>query len=102
MKRHSTIALLAAILASPMALAVGTGPTHPDNPHGTMPEAGTESTRNPTQAPVPRDTDPRVQGSGQQTSPAEQSVDPRLPGMDGSGSEGSAAGQGDAGSGQQR
>lgn len=101
MKRHSIIALLAAVLASPLALAVGTGPTHPDDPHSTMPDAGTESTRNPTQAPVPRDTDPRVQGSDPQTPPAEQSVDPRLPGMDGSGSEGTA-GQGDAGSEQQR
>lgn len=101
MKRHSIAALLAALLASPLALAIGTGPTHPDNPHSTMPEAGTDSTLNPTQAPMPRDTDPRIQGSDQQTPPAEQSVDPRLPGMDGSGSEGTA-GQGEAGGNQQR
>jgi hypothetical protein len=50
---------------------------------------------------MPRDTDPRIQGSDQQTPPAEQSVDPRLPGMDGSGSEGTA-GQGKTGGGQQR
>ncbi len=81
---------LAAALTAPLALAIGTGPTHPDNPHGTMPDAGTESTRNPIQSPEPRDTDPRVQGNDPESPPLEKPVDPRLPGMDGSGSEGTS------------
>ncbi|MCO7514304.1 hypothetical protein NJF44_12155 [Pseudomonas guariconensis] len=87
--------LLAALLASPLALAVGTGPTHPDNPHTPAPNPGADSTLNPVERPMPRDTDPRIQGNDPDSPPAEQTDDRNLPGMDGGGSEG-MRGQDDA------
>ncbi|MEX5344018.1 hypothetical protein, partial [Pseudomonas sp. I2] len=74
--------LLAALLASPLALAVGTGPTHPDNPHTPAPNPGADSTLNPVERPMPRDTDPRIQGNDPDSPPAEQTDDRNLPGMD--------------------
>ncbi|MBF8753676.1 hypothetical protein [Pseudomonas guariconensis] len=95
MKRPRTW-LLAALLASPLALAVGTGPTHPDDPHNTAPKPGADSTLNPIERPVPRDTDPRIQGNDPDSPPAEQNDNRNLPGMDGGGSEG-MRGHGDGG-----
>lgn len=82
--------LLAALLASPLALAVGTGPTYPDDPHNPAPQPGVDSTLNPIEKPMPRDTDPRTQGNDPESPPAQQNDNRDLPGMDGSGSEGSA------------
>ncbi|WP_252089019.1 hypothetical protein [Pseudomonas sp. MWU13-3659] len=80
--------LLAALLASPLALAVGTGTTYPDDPHSPAPQPGVDSTLNPIEKPMPRDTDPRIQG-GDPDNPAARQNDGRdLPGMDDSGSEG--------------
>lgn len=92
-----TSLLLAALLASPLALAVGTGPTHPDDPHNPAPQPGADSTLNPIEEPMPRDTDPRIQGSDPESPPARQNNNRDLPGMEGSGSEG-AGGQGGNGS----
>ena len=39
--------LLIALLASPLALAAGTGPTYPDDPHNNAPQPGVDSTLNP-------------------------------------------------------
>ncbi|PYB80899.1 hypothetical protein DMX11_02280 [Pseudomonas sp. LB-090624] len=88
--------LLIALLASPLALAVGTGPTYPDDPHSSAPQPGADSTLNPIEKPMPRDTDPRIKGNDPDSPPAEQTDDRDLPGMGGSGSEG-AQGQGDTG-----
>lgn len=90
--------LIAAVLASPMAFAVGTGTTYPDDPHSPAPQPGVDSTLNPIETPVPRDTDPRIQGNDPDTPPAKQNDDRDLPGMDGSGSEGSQ-GSGNSGAG---
>ncbi|NIE74785.1 hypothetical protein F3J45_10105 [Pantoea sp. Ap-967] len=80
--------LLAALLASPLALAIGTGPTYPDDPHNPAPQPGVDSTLNPIEKPMPRDTDPRIQGDDPENPPAKLNDDRDLPGMDGSGSEG--------------
>ncbi|MFJ4157474.1 hypothetical protein ACIPZF_22060 [Pseudomonas sp. NPDC089752] len=84
--------LLAAMLAAPMALAVGTGTTYPDDPHNPAPKPGVDSTLNPIEKPMPRDTDPRLQGNDPDSPPAKQNDNRDLPGMDGSGSEGDGAG----------
>ncbi|WP_449432843.1 hypothetical protein [Pseudomonas putida] len=91
--------LLAALLVSPLALAVGTGPTYPDDPHNPAPQPGVDSTLNPIEKPMPRDTDPRIQGSDPESPPARQDDNRELPGMDGSGSEGGGR-QGGTGTGQ--
>ncbi|MDH0650022.1 hypothetical protein N5D48_13800 [Pseudomonas sp. GD03858] len=80
--------LLAALLASPLALAVGTGTTYPDDPHNPAPQPGVDSTLNPIEKPMPRDTDPRIKGNDPQRAPAEQNDARDLPGMGDSGSEG--------------
>ena len=80
--------LLIVLLATPLALAAGTGPTHPDDPHSSAPQPGADSTLNPIEKPMPRDTDPRIQGNDPDSPPAEQNDNRDLPGMDGSGSEG--------------
>jgi len=85
---RSTLLLLA-LLTSPLALAVGTGPTYPDDPHNPAPQPGVDSTLNPIEKPMPRDTDPRIQGNDPESPPARQNDNRDLPGMDGSGSEGS-------------
>ena len=90
--------ILAALLASPLAWAVGTGPTYPDDPHNPAPQPGVDSTLNPIEQPMPRDTDPRLQGTDPQDPPARQNDNRDLPGMDGSGSEGSGRQGGDGGS----
>ncbi len=92
--------LLAALLASPLAWAVGTGPTYPDDPHNPAPQPGVDSTLNPIEKPMPRDTDPRLQGTDPQDPPARQNDNRDLPGMDGSGSEGTGGQGGDAGGGK--
>lgn len=46
--------LLIALLASPLALAAGTGPTYPDDPHNNAPQPGVDSTLNPIEKPTPR------------------------------------------------
>lgn len=80
--------LLAALLASPLAMAVGTGPTHPDDPHKGAPTPGVDSTLNPTQDTMPTNPDSRVQGNGPDSPPARQEHDnPGLPGQKGTGSE---------------
>ena len=88
-----TSLLLVALLTSSLALAVGTGTTYPDDPHNPAPQPGVDSTLNPIEKPMPRDTDPRIQGSDPQSPPAKQNDSRDLPGMDGSGSEGTG-GQG--------
>lgn len=80
--------LLIALLAAPFAMAAGTGPTYPDDPHNPAPKPGADSTLNPIEKPMPRDTDPRIQGNDPDSPPAEQNNNRDLPGMDGSGSEG--------------
>ncbi|MBK5001036.1 hypothetical protein IAE37_003312 [Pseudomonas sp. S31] len=90
--------ILVALLASPLAWAVGTGPTYPDDPHNPAPQPGVDSTLNPIEQPMPRDTDPRLQGTDPQDPPARQNDNRDLPGMDGSGSEGTAGQGGDGGS----
>ncbi|MGY3018618.1 hypothetical protein ACVWZ5_004177 [Pseudomonas sp. TE6283] len=80
--------LLAALLASPLALAAGTGATYPDDPHNPAPQPGVDSTLNPIEQPMPRDTDPRIKGNDPDSPPAEQNDDRDLPGMGDSGSEG--------------
>ncbi|MBV4541979.1 hypothetical protein [Pseudomonas vlassakiae] len=90
--------LLVALLTSPLALAVGTGPTYPDDPHNPAPQPGVDSTLDPIEKPLPRDTDPRIQGNDPESPPARQNDNRDLPGMDGSGSEGSGR-QGGKGSG---
>ncbi|WP_176507972.1 MULTISPECIES: hypothetical protein [Pseudomonas] len=90
--------LLVALLTSPLALAVGTGPTYPDDPHNPAPQPGVDSTLDPIEKPMPRDTDPRIQGNDPESPPARQNDNRDLPGMDGSGSEGSGR-QGGKGSG---
>ncbi|MBF8747916.1 hypothetical protein E2H86_15640 [Pseudomonas putida] len=92
--------VLAALLATPMAWAVGTGPTYPDDPHNPAPQPGVDSTLNPIEKPMPRDTDPRLQGSEPQDPPARQNDNRDLPGMDGTGSEGAGGQGGDGGSGK--
>ncbi|MFF5867266.1 hypothetical protein [Pseudomonas sp. NPDC012596] len=92
-----TSLLLATLLAAPLALAVGTGPTYPDDPHNPAPKPGVDSTLNPIEKPMPRDTDPRIQGNDPESPPARQNDNRDLPGMDGTGSEGTG-GQGGAGS----
>ncbi|EKT4467505.1 hypothetical protein QEL93_002916 [Pseudomonas putida] len=87
MKLHRTC-VLAALLASPLALAAGSGPTHPDDPHSPAPQPGADSTLNPIEKPMPRDTDPRIRGNDPDSPPAEQNDNRDLPGMDGGGSEG--------------
>jgi len=56
-----------------------------------------DSTLNPIEKPMPRDTDPRIQGNDPESPPAEQNDNRDLPGMDGSGSEGTTGRQGDSG-----
>ncbi|MBC3451480.1 hypothetical protein [Pseudomonas mosselii] len=80
--------LLAALLASPLAFAAGTGATYPDDPHNPAPQPGVDSTLNPIEKPMPRDTDPRIKGNDPDSPPAEQNDDRDLPGMGDSGSEG--------------
>lgn len=80
--------LLLALLVSPLALAAGTGPTYPDDPHNQAPNPGADSTLNPIEKPMPRDTDPRLQGNDPDSPPAQQNDNQDLPGMDGTGSEG--------------
>ncbi|MER2298798.1 MAG: hypothetical protein ABS956_15065 [Pseudomonas sp.] len=94
---RSTLMLLA-LLTSPLALAVGTGPTYPDDPHNPAPQPGVDSTLNPIEKPMPRSTDPRLQGDDKQNLPSTPQDNRDLPGMDGTGSEG-AGGQGGNGSG---
>ncbi|MFJ4354007.1 hypothetical protein ACIPZ5_24325 [Pseudomonas sp. NPDC089428] len=98
---RSTLLLLA-LLTSPLALAVGTGPTYPDDPHNPAPQPGVDSTLNPIEKPMPRDTDPRIQGNDPQSPPARQNDNRDLPGMDGSGSEGTGSQGADGSSGSQR
>ncbi|BBU44944.1 hypothetical protein I5Q41_02870 [Pseudomonas monteilii] len=83
-----TSILLITLLGSPLALAAGTGPTYPDDPHSTAPRPGVDSTLNPIEKPMPRDTDPRIKGNDPDSPPAEQNDNRDLPGMDGSGQEG--------------
>ncbi|MDD2135665.1 hypothetical protein [Pseudomonas kurunegalensis] len=83
-----TSILLIALLGSPLALAAGTGPTYPDDPHSTAPKPGVDSTLNPIEKPMPRDTDPRIKGNDPDSPPAELNDNRDLPGMDGSGQEG--------------
>lgn len=92
MKRSLTsTCLLAVLLASPLALAVGTGPTHPDDPHSNAPEPGVDSTLNPVERPLPTNPDSRIQGNGPDSPPARQeNNNPGLPGQDDTGSEGSS------------
>ncbi|MFJ2983132.1 MULTISPECIES: hypothetical protein [unclassified Pseudomonas] len=90
--------LLATLLAAPLAMAVGTGTTYPDDPHNPAPKPGVDSTLNPIEKPMPRDTDPRIQGNDPQSPPAKQNDNRDLPGMDGSGSEGNGAQGGSEGS----
>ncbi|HGA2316045.1 TPA: hypothetical protein ACIRVE_000558 [Pseudomonas putida] len=97
---RSTLLLLA-LLTSPLALAVGTGPTYPDDPHNPAPQPGVDSTLNPIEKPMPRDTDPRIQGNDPQSPPAKQNDNRDLPGMDGSGSEGTGGRGADGNSGSQ-
>ncbi|WP_454244255.1 hypothetical protein [Pseudomonas sp. Y3 TE3536] len=47
-----------------------------------------DSTLNPIEKPMPRDTDPRIGGNDPESPPATQNDGRDLPGMDGSGSEG--------------
>ncbi|MBA1202698.1 hypothetical protein G7009_13205 [Pseudomonas capeferrum] len=99
MKRSlSPVLLISALLASPFALAVGTGPTHPDDPHSVAPQPGADSTLNPIEKPLPRDTDPRPQGNDPESPPARPGDNNDLPGMDGTGSEGNGM-QGGVGAG---
>lgn len=82
--------LLAALLVSPLTFAAagaGTGTTFPDDPHNPAPTPGVDSTLNPVEKPMPRDTDPRLPGDDQRlpgedqrtlTNPAD---DQSLPGM---------------------
>lgn len=79
--------LLAAVFVSPLSLAVGTGPTYPDDPHNPAPQPGVDSTLNPIEKPMPRDTDPRLQGNDPDSPPATQNDEHDLPGMEGSGSQ---------------
>ena len=83
--------LLLALLASPLALAAGTGPTYPDDPHNQAPKPGADSTLNPIEKPMPRDTDPRLQGNDPDSPPSPQNDNQDLPGMDGTGSEGASS-----------
>jgi len=94
--------LLVTLLAAPLALAAGTGPTYPDDPHSTAPKPGVDSTLNPIEKPVPRNTDPRIQGNDPDSPPAEQNDNRDLPGVDGSGSEGTGRQGGGATEGGQR
>lgn len=89
--------LLAALLATPLAFAAGTGPTHPDDPHSTTPRPGADSTLNPVQKPLPTDTDPRIKGNDPDSPPAEQDDHRDLPGMGETGSEGAGREGGAAG-----
>lgn len=73
--------LLTALLASPLALAAGTGTTYPDDPHSSAPQPGVDSTLNPIEKPMPRDTDPRIQGSDPDSPAARQNDDRDLPGL---------------------
>ncbi|MFF7065911.1 hypothetical protein [Pseudomonas sp. NPDC008258] len=91
--------LLIALLTSPLALAVGTGPTYPDDPHNPAPRPGVDSTLNPIEKPMPRDTDTRLPGDEPQSPPARQEDERDLPGM--GGSEGQRT-DGQAGSDNQR
>ena len=84
--------LLAALLASPLVLAAGTGATYPDDPHSPAPKPGVDSTLNPVEKPMPRDTDPRIKGNDPDSPPAEHKDERDLPGMGGSGSEGMGRG----------
>lgn len=94
--------LLIALLAAPFAMAAGTGPTYPDDPHNPAPKPGADSTLNPIEKPMPRDTDPRIQGNDPDSPPAEQNDNRDLPGMDGSGSEGTGRQGGSGTGGSQR
>ena len=94
--------LLVALLAAPLALAAGTGPTYPDDPHSPAPKPGVDSTLNPIEKPVPRNTDPRIQGNDPDSPPAEQNDNRDLPGVDGSGSESTGRQGGGAAEGGQR
>ncbi|MFZ5935978.1 hypothetical protein ACOKS3_14205 [Pseudomonas sp. HS6-2] len=98
---RSTLLLLA-LLTSPLALAVGTGPTYPDDPHNPAPQPGVDSTLNPIEKPMPRDTDPRIQGNDPESPPAKQDDNRDLPGMDGSGSEGTGREGGNNSGGRQQ
>ncbi|MEN8641566.1 hypothetical protein [Pseudomonas sichuanensis] len=80
--------LFAALLASPLAFAAGTGATYPDDPHNPAPQPGVDSTLNPIEKPMPRDTDPRIKGYDPDSPAARQNVDQDLPGLGESGSEG--------------
>ena len=88
--------MIAALLCSPLAMAVNTGPTYPDDPHSTGAKPGAESTLNPIETPVPRDTDPRVQNSQPESPSSTEDTDRDLPGMSETGSEG-AGGAGGGG-----
>ncbi|MCK2113302.1 hypothetical protein [Pseudomonas juntendi] len=79
--------LLIALLASPLALAAGTGPTYPDDPHNNAPQPGVDSTLNPIEKPMPRDTDPRIKGNDPDSPPAHHHPTPDLPGMVATGSD---------------
>ncbi|WP_235199882.1 hypothetical protein [Pseudomonas monteilii] len=83
-----TSILLITLLGSPLALAAGTAPTYPDDPHSIAPRPGVDSTLNPIEKPMPRDTDPRIKGNDPDSPPAEQNDNRDLPGMGGSGQEG--------------
>ena len=94
MKRSRTW-LLAALLASPWPWRWA--PVRPTRTIRTTPRPpGADSTLNPIEKPVPRDTDPRIQGNDPDSPPADQNDDRNLPGMDGGGSEG-MRGHGDGG-----
>ena len=80
--------LFAALLASPLAFAAGTGATYPDDPHNPAPQPGVDSTLNPIEKPMPRDTDPRLNGYDPDSPAARQNDDQALPGLGESASEG--------------
>lgn len=85
--------MMAALLVSPVVLAAGTGPTYPDDPHNPAPKPGVESTLDPIEKPMPRDTDPRLPGDDQRLPGSDQRQpetldNQNLPGMNGSGTPG--------------
>ncbi|MDR2308217.1 MAG: hypothetical protein LBE53_13630 [Paucimonas sp.] len=93
--------IFATLLATPLAFAAGTGATYPDDPHSPAPQPGVDSTLNPVEKPLPRDTDPRIKGNAPDSPPAQQNDDRDLPGLGGGGSEGMGRqGQGGADSGK--
>ncbi|NIF30452.1 hypothetical protein F3J44_29385, partial [Pantoea sp. Tr-811] len=54
---------------------------YPDDPHNPAPQPGVDSTLNPIEKPMPRDTDPRIQGDDPENPPAKLNDDRDLPGM---------------------